>query len=63
MSQDPICRVGLINLTKHEETPMSHDFHPTVITFSLSYLSFLIEFSSICNQVTHMVQPQETISV
>lgn len=29
----PYAELGLLNLTKHEETPPSHDFHPTVTTF------------------------------
>lgn len=63
MCWGPICRVGLSNLTKHEETLSPHDHHPTATTLSLPYLPFLIEFSYICNHVTHKPQPRETVSV
>lgn len=58
-----ICRLGLLMVTKHEETPSSHDYYPTATTFSLSNLPFLIEFSCICNHITQKQQPQETVSV
>lgn len=56
-----LCRVTLLNLTKHEEIPSSHDCSPSATTLSLSYFPFLIESSYFCNHITQGKQPREHI--